>query len=96
MTPHSTPIQILVMAGSMATELQKNAPLPGISDDDARKMVSDRKNYLKSCLAKGECFVMDGLNTSYSLYPSHLRPAPSAEMQVLELQNAFVKMLVLL
>lgn len=68
------------------------APLPGISDEDARKMVSDRKNYLKRCLAGGECFVMDGLNASYSLDPSHLRPAPSAEMQVLELQNAFVKM----
>ena len=68
------------------------APLPGISEDAISAMVSDRKKYLKRLLAKDECFVMEGLNSSFSLYPSHLRPAPSADMQVLELQNRFVKM----
>lgn len=68
------------------------APLPAITEDVISAMVSDRKKYLKRLLAKDECFVMHGLNSSFSLYPAHLRPAPSADMQVLELQNRFVKM----
>ena len=55
-------------------------------------MISDRKKHLKKLLSKNEGFVMQGLNSSYSLFPSHLRPAPSVEMQMLELQNTFVKM----
>lgn len=68
------------------------APLPGISEEIITGMITDRKKHLKKLLAKDECFVMEGLNSSYSLYPSHIRPAPSADMQVLELQNRFVKM----
>lgn len=68
------------------------APLPGISEEAVSIMISDRKKHLKKLLTRNECFAMQGLNSSYSLYPSHLRPAPSAEMQVHELQATFVKM----
>lgn len=70
----------------------KFAPLPGISEEMVSLMASDRKKHLKKLLAKNECFVMQGLNSSYSLYPSHLRPAPSVDMQVHELQRVFVEM----
>lgn len=101
LSPWAVEADVLLYASYVNAVLSKHkrarlydhfAPLPGIGDESVSSMISDRKKYLKRLLAKGECFVMEGLNSSYSLLPSHLRPAPSADMQLLELQNSFVKM----
>lgn len=71
---------------------EKYAPLKGLTDDDVQRMIADRKKHLKKLLATTDGFTMEGLNASYTLVVAHLRPAASPDMQVLELQNAFVRM----
>lgn len=70
---------------------ERFAPLPAISDEAVQKMLADRQKYLSRLLAKGEEFELEGLNACYVVNPTHLRPAPSVDMQVQALRDAFVK-----
>ena len=70
----------------------KYAPLKGLTDEDVQHMIVERKRYLKRLLTTKEGFTMDGLNSGFTLKVAHLRPAISSDMQVLELQQQFVRM----
>lgn len=70
----------------------KYAPLKSLTDDDAQKMVEERKRYLKRQLSTREGFTMEGINADFTLKVAHLKPAASLEMQMQELQQQFVKM----
>jgi len=70
----------------------KYAPLRSLNDDAVSQMIKERKNYLRRLLTTKEGFTMDGLNASLTLQVAHLRPAPTLDMQILELQQSFVRM----
>jgi hypothetical protein len=70
----------------------KYAPLKGLTDENIQHMIVERKRYLKRLLTTKEGFTMDGLNSGFTLKVAHLRPAISSDMQVLELQQQFVRM----
>ncbi len=70
----------------------KYAPLRSLSDEMVSQMIKERKNYLRRLFTTKEGFTMEGLNTDYTLQVAHLRPAPSLDMQILELQQVFVEM----
>lgn len=68
------------------------APLPGLSESDTERIVSDCNKFLKKQLTTREGFTMEGINHSFTLLVEHLRPAPSIDMQTMELQQMFVRM----
>lgn len=70
----------------------KYAPLKGLSDADAQQMIAERKRYLKRMLTTKDGFTMDGLNAGLTVQVAHLRPTVSPDVQVLELQQQFVRM----
>ena len=70
----------------------KYAPIEGLSDEQVQKMMAERRAYLKRLLAKEKGFTMDGINAGLTFVVEHLRPAISLDMQILALQQSFVKM----
>lgn len=69
----------------------KYAPLKELTDEHVQKMIAERKAYLKRLLAKEKGFTMEGLNAGFTLLVEHLQPAISPDMQVLGLQQSFVR-----
>lgn len=70
----------------------KNAPLKSLANDDVQKMIEERERYLKRLLTTKNGFTMEGINADFTLKVAHLKPAASADMQMQELQQQFVKM----
>ena len=70
----------------------KYAPIKELSDALVQTMIAERKAYHKRLLARENGFTMLGLNAEFTLLPEHLRPSISVDMQVLELQQSFVRM----
>ena len=63
-----------------------------LTEDDEKKMIANRLNYVKRLLKTKESFTMEGLFSDFTLNVSHLRPAPTVDIQALELRNMFVGM----
>ena len=55
-------------------------------------MIEERERYLKRLLTTKNGFTMEGINADFTLKVAHLKPAASADMQMQELQQQFVKM----
>ncbi len=70
----------------------KYQPLERLTEEMVSQMIRERKAYLRRELTTKEGFTMDGLNAGFTLKVAHLRPAPSLDMQVLELQKSFIRM----
>ena len=85
-------VNLILSKHKRARLYDKYAPLKGLSDEDAQKMIAERKRYLKRLLTTKEDFTMEGINACFTLKVAHLRPAISPEIQVLELQQQFVRM----
>ena len=85
-------INLILKKHPRAKLFEKDVRLEGITDKDVERMTNDRKNYLKKLLTTKDEICMDGLNCGFTLCPHHLRPAPTIDMQVFELQQNFVNM----
>lgn len=66
--------------------------LKGLTEDDEKKMIANRLSYVKRLLKTKEGFTMEGLFRDFTLKVAHLRPAPTVDIQALELRNMFVGM----
>lgn len=66
--------------------------LKGLTEEDERKMIADRQSYVKHLLKTKEGFTMEGLFHGFTLKVSHLRPAPTLDMQARELRQMFADM----
>ena len=66
--------------------------LKGLTEDDEKKMIANRLSYVKRLLKTKEGFTMEGLFRDFTLKVAHLRPAPTVDIQALELRNMFVEM----
>ena len=66
--------------------------LKELTEEDEKKMIADRQNYVKHLLKTEEGFTMEGLFHGFTLKVAHLRPAPTLEMQARELRQMFADM----
>ena len=66
--------------------------LKGLTEDDEKKMIANRLSYVKRLLKTKEGFTMEGLFRDFTLKVAHLRPAPSVDIQALELRQLFTDM----
>ena len=66
--------------------------LKGLTEDDEKKMIANRLSYVKRLLKTKESFTMEGLFRDFTLKVALLRPAPTVDIQALELRNMFVGM----
>ena len=66
--------------------------LKGLTEDDEKKMIANRLSYVKRLLKTKESFTMEGLFRDFTLKVVHLRPAPSVDIQALELRQLFTDM----
>lgn len=55
-------------------------------------MIANRLSYVKRLLKTKESFTMEGLFRDFTLKVALLRPAPTVDIQALELRNMFVGM----
>lgn len=55
-------------------------------------MIADRQSYVKRLLKTKEGFTMEGLFHDFTLKVSHLRPAPTLDIQANELRQMFADM----
>ena len=85
-------VNMILKKHKRARLYDRYAPLKDLSEEDIQKMIAERKRYLKSLLTTKEGFTMEGINAGFTLKVAHLRPAISPDMQVLELQQQFVRM----
>lgn len=66
--------------------------LKGLTEDDEKKMIANRLSYVKRMLKTKEGFTMEGLFRDFTLKVAHLRPAPTVDIQALELRRLFTDM----
>ena len=66
--------------------------LKGLTEEDEKKMMEDRQNYVKHMLKTKEGFFMEGLFHGFTLKVAHLRPAPTLDMQATMLRDMFTNM----
>lgn len=66
--------------------------LKGLTEDDEKKMIANRLSYVTRLLKTKEGFTMEGLFRDFTLKVALLRPAPTVDIQALELRNMFVGM----
>ena len=66
--------------------------LKGLTEEDEKKMIADRQNYVKRLLKTKEGFTMEGLFHGCTLKVAHLRPAPTLDIQARELRQMFADM----
>ena len=85
-------VNMILQRHKRARLYDKYALLKGLSDEDAQKMIAERKRYLKRLLSTKEGFTMEGINADFTLKVDHLRPAISPDIQLLKLQQQFVRM----
>jgi len=92
---------VLLYAALVNTILQKHKkaklfdstlPLAKISEKEVAEMINERNEYLKRLIKLRGSFVMEGLNSAFTLNVEHLRPAPTIEMQAYDLQRQFIGM----
>lgn len=74
----------------------KYAPLKGLTEDDIRYMISERKKYIKRLMTTKDEFTMKGIHAEYILtndpsYITHL-PANLIDSKITALQDIFVKL----
>ena len=68
------------------------APLGGLSDDDVRQMIEERRAYLQELLSTQESITMEGLRAGATLGVAEFRAAVAPDQQVCELQRQFIEM----
>ena len=66
--------------------------LKGLTEEDEKKMIADRQSYVKRLLKTKEGFTMEGLFHGCTLKVAHLRPAPTLDIQALNLRQMFADM----
>lgn len=66
--------------------------LKGLTDEEEKKMIADRQSYVKRLLKTKEGFTMEGLFHGFTLKVSHLRPAPTLDIQAKDLREMFADM----
>ena len=66
--------------------------LKELTEEDERKMIADRQSYVKRLLKTKEGFTMEGLFHGFTLKVSHLRPAPTLDIQARDLRQLFADM----